>query len=217
MVTSLRLSNKQVDELFAQNKIFVNGKLPHPKQKVNHEDEIVVNEEVIKESKPLLYFKYYKPRGVECTMNENIPNNLKSTLNFDFEIFPIGRLDKESEGLMILTNDGKIYNKIIHSNEHQEKEYFVEVDSVITDEFILQMQQGVVIMGEKTRPCTLSIINEYTFSIVLTQGLNRQIRRMCYKLGYNVLNLKRIRMININLEGLKEGEVCQISRSEINI
>lgn len=150
-------------------------------------------------------------------MNENIPNNLKSTLNFDFEIFPIGRLDKESEGLMILTNDGKIYNKIIHSNEHQEKEYFVEVDSVITDEFILQMQQGVVIMGEKTRPCTLSIINEYTFSIVLTQGLNRQIRRMCYKLGYNVLNLKRIRMININLEGLKEGEVCQISRSEINI
>ena len=129
--------------------------------------------------------------------------------------FPIGRLDKDSEGLMILTNDGQLYKQIAPSDEYKEKEYLVTVDKKLTDETLKELAEGVTIMGKKTRPSRVEIINEYNFRIVLTQGLNRQIRRMCYKLGYTVVSLKRIRIMSLSLGEMALGEYKLISKEEI--
>ncbi len=217
LVTHLKISNKEAQKLFDNNQVFVNNLIAQAKQPVLKTDEIRINENIIKNPEKLVYYAYYKPRGIECTMNKSIPNNLSNALNLYIEVFPIGRLDKDSEGLLLLTNDGSIYNRIIHSEEHQEKEYIVTVNESISDDFTTQMSNGVVIMGQTTRPCTCYKINYNTFGIILTQGLNRQIRRMCYKLGYKVETLKRIRIMNIKLNNLEIGQLIELKRSDFLI
>ena len=162
-----------------------------------------------------IYIAYYKPEGIESTLNKNIANNLADAIPIQERLFPLGRLDKSSEGLMILTNDGKIYNGVTNSKNHKEKEYEVKVDLAISDEFIQKMSSGIEIMGQITKPCIVKKTDQNTFNIILTQGLNRQIRRMCYKLNFNVISLKRLRIMNITLGELRPGEFRYLSREEI--
>jgi len=160
----------------------------------------------VQQGKELIYVALYKPRGIECTLNENIEQNLATIIDFNEKLFPVGRLDKESEGLLILTNDGFYFNKTINPASKVEKEYIVTVNKPITGEFLTEMSRGVEVLGQITLPCKTEIIDEFTFKIILVQGLNRQIRRMCFKLNYMVTSLKRIRIENINLENLQPGE-----------
>jgi 23S rRNA pseudouridine2604 synthase len=215
LVQKLGISNKEAIKIIIEKRMLVNGVPALLDQEIELTDILIVDGEEIKKREKLVYLAYHKPRGVECTMNTQISNNLKSALNLDFEVFPVGRLDKDSEGLLLLTNDGKIYNKIINSSSHEEKEYHVTVDKPITDEFLQQMADGVVIMGELTRKCTVYKINEHSFGIILTQGLNRQKRRMCYKLDYKVLTLKRIRVIKVQLNSILPGEWIEITKEDI--
>lgn len=217
LVQSLGVSNKEAIALILEKKMFVNNQTATLHQEIFADDEVKINETVLQLPQTFHYYAYYKPRGVECTLNTDIPQNLVDTLNIDTKVFPIGRLDKESEGLLILTNDGRIYNKIINSASHQEKEYVVEVDQTITPLFITQMSEGIVIMGQKTRPAKVWMISEHCFGIILTQGLNRQIRRMCYKLGYEVTKLKRVRIINLHIGNLQPGTLIAISKNDIDI
>jgi 23S rRNA pseudouridine2604 synthase len=217
LVQSLGISNKEAVALILEKKMFVNGQTATLHQEIFADDEVIIKETVLQLPQTFHYYAYYKPRGVECTLNTDIPQNLVDTLKIDTKVFPVGRLDKESEGLLILTNDGRIYNKIINSASLQEKEYIVEVDQAITPEFITQMSEGIVIMGQKTRPAKAWMISEHSFGIILTQGLNRQIRRMCYKLGYEVIKLKRVRIINLDLGNLQPGTLRVISKNDIDI
>ncbi|MBC7388991.1 MAG: pseudouridine synthase [Opitutaceae bacterium] len=162
-----------------------------------------------------IYVAYYKPVGVESTLNKNIANNLADAIPIPERLFPLGRLDKASEGLMILTNDGKIYNGVTNSKNQKEKEYEVKVDQLITEDFLQKMSSGIEIMGQVTKPCEIRKVDEFTFNIILTQGLNRQIRRMCYKLSYEVTNLKRIRIMNVLLGNLKIGGFRFFTEEEI--
>ncbi|MBC7389802.1 MAG: pseudouridine synthase [Opitutaceae bacterium] len=163
-----------------------------------------------------IYIAYYKPVGIESTLNKSIENNLADALPIAERLFPLGRLDKASEGLMILTNDGKIYNGVTNSKNQKEKEYEVKVDQAITEDFLLKMSTGIEIMGQITKACVAKKIDEFTFSIILTQGLNRQIRRMCYKLGYEVTYLRRIRIMNLTLGNLEKGEFRYLTETEID-
>ena len=163
-----------------------------------------------------IYIAYYKPVGVESTLNKNIENNLADAIPISTRLFPLGRLDKASEGLMLLTNDGKIYNRVTNSKSEKEKEYEVSVQSLIMAEFIEKMSSGIEIMGQITKPCPVKQVDDYTFNIILTQGLNRQIRRMCYKLDYEVLSLKRVRIMNIGIQNLNPGEFRYLTETEID-
>ena len=156
-----------------------------------------------------------KPKGITCTTDTLIEGNIISYINYPERIFPIGRLDKPSEGLIFLTNDGDIVNKILRAKNNHEKEYIVNVDKKISSSFIEKMGDGVEILNTKTLPCRIKKINNYTFKITLTQGLNRQIRRMCHTLGYEVLKLKRTRIMNIALGDLKLGEYRHFTNGEL--
>lgn len=215
LVQALGISNKEAIRLVLEKKVLVNGQPARLDQEVLPLDEVVVSGKILKTPQEYVYYAYHKPRGVECTLNQNIPYNLISEINVNEPVFPIGRLDKDSEGLLLLTNDGSIYNHIINSNSYQEKEYLVTVDKELTKEFIMKMAEGIVIMGQMTRPAKVRSIDTNTFNIIITQGLNRQIRRMCYKLGYKVTVLKRIRVVNIHLDDLPVGMTRSIDRSMI--
>ena len=156
-----------------------------------------------------------KPKGITCTTDTLIESNIVSYINYPDRIFPIGRLDKPSEGLIFLTNDGDIVNKILRAKNNHEKEYIVNVDKMINSSFIEKMEDGVEILNTKTLPCRIKKIDNNTFKIILTQGLNRQIRRMCHALGYEVLKLKRIRIMNIKLGDLKLGEYRHFTNEEL--
>jgi 23S rRNA pseudouridine2604 synthase len=146
----------------------------------------LVNEKEIRETKRAIYLAYNKPRGIECTLNENIENNLKAAINISEDFFPLGRLDKDSEGLLLLTNDGRIYEKLMFKQYEVSKIYCVTVDKPITESLLHSLRTGVKIMGKMTLPCEVNKISETEFEITLIEGLNRQIRRMCYKSGYQV-------------------------------
>jgi len=214
-VQTLRVGNPEAVNYIISGRVLVNGKKGKLAQVLLPEDEVCFDNQVIKEAKPLIYLAYYKPRGIESTLNPQIENNLLQALGFDQKVFPVGRLDKESEGLMLLTNNGDILYRIIHAEQHQEKEYRVTVDKPLTPEALAHLAAGVVIMGKKTRPAILQPVNATTFKIILTQGLNRQIRRMCYKLGYQVQQLIRLRIVNIGLDNLTPGEWRYLSQKEI--
>ena len=194
-------SRREADKLIEAGHVTINGKVPEMGTKVTHQDEIRVHGKLILEKfeKPI-YLAFNKPVGVECTTNEKVKNNIVSFINYPERIFPIGRLDKASEGLIFLTNDGDIVNKILRARNNHEKEYIVTVDQPVSERFILKMSQGVPILGTMTRHCKVEMVSKFVFKIVLTQGLNRQIRRMCSYLGYEVVALKRIRIINIKLD-----------------
>ncbi|MGB5821155.1 MAG: 23S rRNA pseudouridine(2604) synthase RluF [Saonia sp.] len=195
-------SRRAADKLIDQGRVTVNGKVPEMGTKIIAGDEVRVDGELISEprEKPV-YIAFNKPIGIVCTTDTGVEkDNIIDFINYPKRIFPIGRLDKPSEGLIFLTNDGDIVNKILRARNHHEKEYVVTVNKPITKTFIHKMANGVPILDTITRKCKVEQIGDYRFKIVLTQGLNRQIRRMCEYLGYRVTKLKRVRIMNIPLD-----------------
>ncbi|WP_445431244.1 23S rRNA pseudouridine(2604) synthase RluF [Chryseobacterium indoltheticum] len=195
-------SRRAADKLLEEGRIKVNGQIPEMGTKVSDEDVVEVDGKPIRESqeKPI-YIAFNKPVGIVCTTDtKRERDNIIEYINHPQRIFPIGRLDKPSEGLILLTNDGDIVNKILRSKNNNEKEYLVRVDKPINPKFLEKMRNGVPILDTVTKKCEVEKINDMTFRIVLTQGLNRQIRRMCEFLGYEVKKLKRIRIMNIKLD-----------------
>jgi 23S rRNA pseudouridine2604 synthase len=208
-------SRREADRLISEGRVTINGRVPEMGTKVLETDEIRVDGKLIRENrdKPI-YLAFNKPVGIECTTNQSVRNNIVDYINYPERIFPIGRLDKASEGLIFMTNDGDIVNKILRARNNHEKEYIVTVDKPITDRFIQKMGNGVPILDTVTRKCKVEQISKYIFKIVLTQGLNRQIRRMCEYLGYEVTALKRIRIINISLD-IPVGRYRDLTPAEI--
>jgi 23S rRNA pseudouridine2604 synthase len=160
------------------------------------------------------YFEFYKPRGVVCSNNLNVDSNIKFYINLPFRVFPIGRLDKDSEGLLILTNDQAVCNKFLSLDNHIEKEYVVTLDKSYDDTFLYKMSKGVPVLGKITKECTLNRIDEKTFSIILKEGMNRQIRRMCKYFSYNVVRLKRVRFGKLKLD-VEVGKIKEINLNMI--
>ncbi len=206
LVKKLNISNAQAKEIILSKKVLVNTENVCDNIVILETDTVFYNNNIIRAEKKLIYVALYKPRGIECTLNEKIDQNLSTIINFNEKLFPVGRLDKESEGLLILTNDGYYFNKTINPASEVEKEYIVTVNKLITQEFIIEMSNGVEILGQITLLCKTEILDEFTFKIILVQGLNRQIRRMCFKLNYMVTSLKRVRIGNVHLENLQAGE-----------
>ena len=208
-------SRREADRLIEQGRVTINGKIPEMGTKVAPGDEVRVNGELVqqKNEKPI-YLAFYKPVGIECTTNLGVRDNIVDYINYPERIFPIGRLDKASEGLIFMTNDGDIVNKILRARNNHEKEYIVTVNKPITDRFIDRMANGIPILETITKKCKVEQISKYVFRIILTQGLNRQIRRMCEYLDYEVTALKRTRIINISLD-VQEGKYRNLSDAEI--
>lgn len=210
LVKKLNISNIQAKEIILSNIVLVNIVNVCDNIIISETDTVFYNNEIIQAGKKLIYVALYKPRGIECTLNEKIDQNLATIINFNEKLFPVGRLDKDSEGLLILTNDGYYFNKTINPSSEIEKEYIVTVNKSITQEFIIEMSKGVEILGQTTLPCKMEFLNEFTFKIILVQGLNRQIRRMCFELNYMVNSLKRVRIGKIYLENLQPKEFRMI-------
>lgn len=206
LVKKLQVSNRRALEIILSGEVYVNNEPVVTNVELGQTDEVRYHNQVLKEAKKLIYVAFYKPRGIETTLNTAIADNLKDILPFEDELFPVGRLDKASEGLLFLTNDGTLYDKMLRNENKTEKEYIVTVDKAIDDDFLTAMANGITIMGKTTLRCQLEKIDDYTFRIILIQGLNRQIRRMCYKLHYEVERLIRVRMGSIELEDLVAGE-----------
>lgn len=209
-------SRRVADGLIDSGRVTVNGQVAVMGLKVTAEDEIRVDGNLISHKPPTVYIALNKPRGIECTTNRKTRNNIVDFVKHKERIFPVGRLDKDSEGLILLTNDGDIVNKILRARNNHEKEYIVRVNRPINAEFIRRMGQGVPILGTVTRKSVVEKLDDYTFRIILTQGLNRQIRRMCEYLGYTVVALKRIRIMNILLGDLKLGTYRNLSPLELS-
>lgn len=207
-------SRKETNRLIEDNRIIVNGELCTKGQWVEETDEILLDNKPLKPMKKV-YIALNKPEGITCTAAEDVENNIIKFMNYENYIFPVGRLDKESEGLIIMTNDGDLANRILESENNHEKEYIVRVHKPFDDKFIEGMSKGVEILNVKTRPCTVSRINEDTFRIILTQGLNKQIRRMSRAFGYTVINLKRIRIMNIKIDGIDKGKWRNLTAQEV--
>ena len=206
LVKRLNISNKSALTLILEGKIKINGLPIFENIVLSLEDSVIFEEQILQEGKAFFYVAFYKPRGIETTLNRDIQDNLKDILPFKEELFPVGRLDKESEGLLILTNDGRVFDKTLRSEHKTEKEYLVKVNRKIDEDFIRKMAGGMSILGKMTLPCQVEKIDDFSFKIILIQGINRQIRRMCYKLDYEVLQLIRNRIGNIKLEELKPNE-----------
>jgi len=209
-------SRREADKLIDQKRVKINGKVPLIGTKVMPNDQVSVNNKIInKKNKEFVYLAFNKPRGIVCTTDKKREkNNIIDYINHPKRIFPIGRLDKPSEGLIFLTSDGDIVNKILRASNHHEKEYLVSVNKSISNEFIQKMSNGVPILGTVTKKCVVKKIGSRKFKIILTQGLNRQIRRMCEHLNYEVKTLKRIRIMNINLD-VKVGEWRYFTEKEL--
>ncbi len=210
-------SRRAADKLLDQGRITINGKVPEMGTKVAVGDIVKVDGELITEpKKQSVYLAFNKPIGIVCTTDTRVEkDNIIDFINYPKRIFPIGRLDKPSEGLIFLTNDGDIVNKILRARNHHEKEYIVTVDKPITSTFITKMSNGIPILNTVTRKCVVEEISKYQFKIILTQGLNRQIRRMCEYLGYDVKKLKRTRIMNIKLD-VPIGKWRDITSDELN-
>lgn len=208
-------SRKETNKLIEEKRVLVNGEIAEKGQWVEEIDSILLDGKEIKRAEKV-YIALNKPVGITCTAADDVENNIINFINYNKYIFPVGRLDKESQGLIILTNDGEFSNKILESENNHEKEYIVTVNRNISEEFIKGMSNGVDILNTKTRPCKVKKINENTFSIILTQGLNKQIRRMCLAFGYRVIKLERIRIMNINLSGIEYGKWRFLNKKEIN-
>ena len=210
-------SRREADKLIEKNRVKINGKVPLVGTKVQKGDKVTVdNKEVGLKQKKFVYLAFNKPKGIVCTTDtKREKNNIIDFISYPKRIFPIGRLDKPSEGLIFLTSDGDIVNKILRASNHHEKEYIVTVNKNISNDFIKKMGQGVPILGTVTKKCQVEKINSKRFKIVLTQGLNRQIRRMCEYLNFEVKQLKRVRIMNIHLD-IKSGEWRYFTKKELN-
>ena len=208
-------SRREADKYIEQCRVSINGKDAHKGNRVKEGDEVRVDGEPLKKKKQTIYLVLNKPKGVTCTTDLKDKTNIIDFINFKKRIFPIGRLDKRSEGIIFLTNDGNIVNKILRAGNGHEKEYIVGVDKPVTPDFINKMRNGVRILGTVTQKCFVKQEGTDRFKIILTQGLNRQIRRMCEALDYNVLSLKRTRIMNITLFGLPPGKWRYFTPNEI--
>ncbi|MBI1838181.1 MAG: 23S rRNA pseudouridine(2604) synthase RluF [Flavobacteriia bacterium] len=209
-------SRRAADKLIEEGKVTINGKIPEMGTKIGPNDEVHVNGKLISEPKEKpVYIAFHKPVGIVCTTDTRVEkDNIIDYINYPKRIFPIGRLDKPSEGLIFLTNDGDIVNKILRARNNHEKEYIVTVNKPITHDFIQKMSNGVPILDTLTRKCFVEQTGRFEFRIILTQGLNRQIRRMCEYLNFDVYKLKRIRIMNIELD-LPVGKWRYISEEEM--
>lgn len=211
-ITSRRGADKWVEE----GRITINGVLATNGSQVETSDEVCVDGKPVKREEQLVYIVLNKPVGITSTTEKQIAGNVVDFVNHPLRIFHIGRLDKDSEGLLLLTNDGDVVNEILRAENHHEKEYVVQVDRPITNEFIHDMGAGVEILDTKTLPCHVEKVSSHVFKIILEQGLNRQIRRMCSALGYNVKRLQRIRIMNIRIGNLKVGQWRDLTDKERN-
>ena len=211
-------SRREADNLITNGRIIINNIQAELGQKINFNDKIFIDGEIINhnKNKKLIYIAFNKPAGIVCTTDTKIEkDNIIDYINFPSRIFPIGRLDKLSQGLIFLTNDGDIVNKILRAKNYNEKEYIVDVNRPITKDFISKMSKGIPILDTITRPCSVTQLHKKKFKIILTQGLNRQIRRMCEVLGYRVIKLKRIRIMKIHLD-IEIGEYRDLNDEEVN-
>lgn len=208
-------SRREADALIKEGRVTLNGQPCRPGNRVFEGDEVRVNGKLIGQKPEPLYIAFNKPVGIVCTTDPREPDNIIRYINHPQRIFPIGRLDKASQGLIFLTNDGDIVNKILRAENAHEKEYVVTVNKPITKAFLKNMQQGVPILGTVTQPCRAWAVGECRFKIVLTQGMNRQIRRMCKHLGYGVSSLKRLRIMNIDLGDLSLGTWREFNAVEL--
>lgn len=216
-------SRREADELIKQKKVKVNGEIAPLGYIVEPKDKVEVNGKLLERKKNDVYIALNKPVGITCTTERHIKGNIIDFINYPERIFPIGRLDKPSEGLILLTNDGSIVNEILREENNHEKDYIVTVNKPITPSFINGMSKGVKIYNPVkkqhtvTNKCKVIKINPTTFKITLSQGLNRQIRRMCARFGYNVVKLKRVRISNITLKGLPVGKWRYLTDNEVRI
>lgn len=209
-------SRREADKYIEQGRVTLNNEIASPTSKVFAGDVVTVDSERIKiKREQSIYIAFNKPVGVTCTTDEKDRTNIIRFINHPKRIFPIGRLDKDSEGLILLTNDGDIVNKILRAGNEHEKEYIVSVNQAISPEFVKRMAGGLFIQGEKTKPCVVKQTGNRSFRIILTQGLNRQIRRMCECLGYSVISLKRIRIMDITLSNIPLGKWRYLSFTEV--
>lgn len=211
-------SRREADSFIEEGRVKVNGKVAGMGLRVSDADFISVGGKPLKAKPAPVYLVYNKPVGITCTTDPEVPENIVTAVNYrKGRIFPIGRLDKPSEGLILLTNDGDIVNKILRAGNAHDKEYIVSVDKPFDAAFVQRMSAGIPILGTVTKPCKVRQLSSTSFNIVLQQGLNRQIRRMTEYLGYNVTRLKRVRIMNISLDGLKVGQWRLLNQKELAI
>ncbi|MFE4571919.1 23S rRNA pseudouridine(2604) synthase RluF [Paenibacillus chitinolyticus] len=207
-------SRRKADELVQAGRVTINGATAELGSTAEPGDDVRIDGKPLGTKKKSVYIVLNKPVGITCTTERHISGNIVDFVRHPERIFPIGRLDKDSEGLILMTNDGDIVNKILRAENNHEKEYIVTVNQPITNSFVQGMSTGVRILGTKTKPCKVTRINDHTFRIILTQGLNRQIRRMCQAFGYQVHRLQRVRIMNIKLDGLPKGKWRDLSEDE---
>ena len=210
-------SRREADRLVEEGKILVDGVQATLGMQVTAEQEILVNGKKVEREEKKILLVFHKPRGVECTTSPKVKNNVISYIGYPIRVYYVGRLDKDSEGLLLLTNEGELVNKIMRAGNCHEKEYVVTVDNPITREFIQKMKNGVPVLGTVTRKCQVFQTGKRTFQIILTQGMNRQIRRMCEYLGYRVKRLKRVRVMNICLGDLPVGKYREATAEEMQV
>lgn len=208
-------SRRQADKYIEQGVVTVNGQVAPVGLKVTASDVVMVEGKPLKDKPARIYLAYHKPVGITCTTERHIKGNIIDAIGYPQRIFPIGRLDKPSEGLIFLTNDGDIVNKVLRAGNAHEKEYAVTVNKPITGHFISKMASGVPILDTVTLPCTVTQVSKNTFKIILTQGLNRQIRRMAEYLGYEVVKLKRTRIMHVRLAELRAGQWRLLDKFEL--
>lgn len=209
-------SRRSADKLISEGKVSINGKTAEIGSQVEPGDDVRISGNPVLVEGNYVYIALNKPVGITSTTERHVKGNIVDFVNHPLRIFHIGRLDKDSDGLILLTNDGDIVNEILRAENKHEKEYIVTVDKPITPEFLKRMAEGVRILGTKTLPCRVVQRSKYVFQITLTQGLNRQIRRMCEALGYEAVRLQRIRIMNIHLGNLPLGKWRDLSKKELN-
>lgn len=209
-------SRREADRLIETGRVTVDGQRAQTGMRIVPGQVVKVGNKVISKQDEMIVLAVNKPRGIVCTEERRERDSIVRFLNYPVRVTYIGRLDKDSHGLLLMTNNGDIINKMMRAANKHEKEYKVTVDKEITEDFLKKMASGVPILDTVTRPCTVKKIGKYTFSIILTQGLNRQIRRMCEALGYEVKDLLRVRVMNITLDGLKDGQYRKLTDQELN-
>ncbi|GAB6991696.1 23S rRNA pseudouridine(2604) synthase RluF [Paenibacillus pini] len=203
--------------MISEGRITINDVICEPGAEVTEGDLVLIDGEPIPKRADPVYILLHKPVGITCTAAKHVEGNIIDFVNYPSRIFAVGRLDKASEGLILLTNDGAIVNKMMRSEHGHEKEYVVTVDKPITDDFLYKMSSGIEILGVTTKRCVTTYQSEYVFRIILTEGLNLQIRRMCKELGYRVLRLERIRIMNMLIEGIDKGTWRDLTPEELEI
>lgn len=210
-------SRREADKWIEAGRVKINGEIARKGNRVSQRDQVTIDDQPLTIKPAPIYIAFHKPAGVTCTTDRRDKDNIVDFIGHPQRIFPIGRLDKASTGLLLLTNDGDIVNEILRAEKNNEKEYIVSVNQPVNERFIKRMSNGIPILGTITQKCSVEQINQKLFRIILTQGLNRQIRRMCEYLGYKVVTLKRIRIMHIQLGDLKVGRWRNLTKQELKL